>query len=295
MTSFIIQLTEENFTDLVGLKVSDNTIFTVLFTILIFISGYLLNKLNEHRKEKVRLDDLKNYFYLLIELIIKPINDQINLLNELADDISDLEKTQYKFKENVNLDITNLKEISNNDLYKIFLIRKKGTMQEKTNHFTNITNTLNYIERLKLNSRLNYEGFNEEYNKNRINWANACNSILRQYDSFRSFNLRNNIELSADPFLKDFDLIIFYWNKRENSKELQTTYEYFINKLRDMCKKYEPDERANIILQLVLGADSSFHNIKVAKEIFSKGFKGDAIQLKSKLAGLEAAIVFFQR
>jgi len=146
--AMIIQILNQHYIEIFFLTVSDDAIFATFTTLFILAIGYLINRYNEHRKEVKRLNDLEEYFYALFELLKQPINKQIHNLKEMADNIDDKKKNQFECKLDVGFDASNLLKIAHSDLYKIFMVRKIGEVRIKTEHFTNMTNTLNYINYL---------------------------------------------------------------------------------------------------------------------------------------------------
>lgn len=290
----IIQILNQYNIEILFSSVSDDVIFTTITTISIFIIGYLLNRFNNYRKEVKRLNELEEYFYSLSEQIKNPINDQIKIFKELADDIADEKKNQFLYKDNINLDVTNLLNIQHLDLHKIFIARKKGEIKKKAGHFTNMTNTLNYLESLKINAKKNFEIYFSEFRENEGNWREAYNSIMENFDTFVSSNIRNDIQKVNDDFLNDFDTLLQEWDKYEYKNNIYLAYKNFILPLRGICKRYRGDERVNVIAQLVNSARSAFISIDYYKKTYSNRFNADASYLKSKFESFESAIKYFK-
>ena len=198
----IFTLISQGCIDLFILCVSHDTIFAVFTSLFVVFVGYLVNRFNDYRKEIKRLNELEEYFYSLSEQIKNPVIDQIKIFKELADNIADQKKNQFLYKDNINLDVTNLLNLQHLDLYKIFIVRKKGEIIKKAAHFTNMTNTLNYLGSLKINARKNMDIFFSEFRENEGNWREAYNSIMAHFDSFVTSNIKS--EKPNDEFLNDF-------------------------------------------------------------------------------------------
>ncbi len=290
----IISLISQDCIDLFFICVSRDAIFTTFATIFIFIIGYLLNRLNEYRKEIKRLNDLEEYFYSLFELLKQPINNQIVNLKEMADNIDDKKKNQFPCKLNVDFDASNLLKITHSDLHKIFVVRKKGEIGTKTERFANMTNALNYINFLKENIVVDYQNYNNSFNQYVKLWTEACQSIITRYDTFCHFNKKDKTPLSNDKFLYDLDKLIFNWSQYEDSKNIYVTQEQFIIPLKGLCKQHHQDERANTILQLVVAANTAFDSIESTKKIYRDQYKENAATLKSKFESFESAIKYFR-
>lgn len=290
----IFLLISQDCLDIFFICVSQDAIFTTFATIFIFFIGYLINRWIRFSKEKKRLNEVENYFYLLFDQIKFPINDQIKILNKLAEDIANKNFTQFTYKENVNLDVTNLLNIPHVDLYKIFIVRKKGEIAKKAEHFTNMSNTLNYIRILKINAKNNMDKFFNEFRHNEGNWMEAYNSILEHFDTFVSSNIRNSPKKVNDGFLNDFNMLLEEWKKYEDTNNIHLEYKNFIIPLRSICNRYRGDERANVIVQLINKAESAFKSIGYYRETYSKQFKVDASYLKSKFEAFESAEKYFR-
>jgi len=274
--------------------ISIDVIFTTVITISIFIFGYLLNRLYDYRKEIKRLNELEEYFYSLFELLKQPINKQIKNLKEMADNIEDKKKNQFGCKLDVDFDASNLLNITHSDLHKIFVVRKKGGVETKTEHFSSMANTLNYINFLRENIFVDYQNYNNSFNQYAKIWTESCQSIITRYDTFCHINKKEKTPLSNDNFLYDLDRLIFNWNQYEDSKNIYVTQEYFIIPLKKLCKQHHQDERANTILQLVVAAKTSFESIESTKNIYIDQYKENAATLKSKFESFESAVKYFR-
>lgn len=290
----ISQAVSDDYINLFSLHISHDVLFTTFTTIFILLLGYLLNRFNEYRKEIRRLNDLEEYFYSLSEQIRNPVKGQIKSLDELGDEIINNQKNQFVFKDNVNLDINNLLNIQHLDLHKIFIIRKKGEIIKKAEHFTNMMNTLNYIEVLKINARKNLDMFFNEFRIHDGNWGKAYNTIMSNYESFVSANIKNGILKENDNFLSEFDTLLRNWIRYEDTSNIYSALENFIKPLRLICNRHRGDDRAYIILQLINFAETSFKNIDYNKKTYGKRLKDDASYLKSKFESFEEAIKFFR-
>ena len=174
------------------------------------------------------------------------------------------------------------------------MIRKKGEVRTKTEHFANMTNTLNYINFLKENIFVYYQNYNNSFNQDVKMWTEACQSIITRFDTFCHINKKDETPLSDDKFLYDLDRLIFNWSQYEDSKNIYVTQEHFILPLKKLCQQHHKDERANTILQLVVTAKTTFHNIQSTNNIYSILHNENADTLKSKFESFESAIKYFR-
>ena len=122
--------------------VTIDTIFTVFTTIIIFFLGYIFNKKVERDKENNRMKELEGYFLKLIELLDSPIKKQIDSFVSLSEKLKKTKEQNYNFQLVASFNLNLLKEISNLDLYKIFVSNKQGKIKEKTSLFEKLRNNI---------------------------------------------------------------------------------------------------------------------------------------------------------
>lgn len=267
------------------LGISVDTIFTTLITIFIFVFGYLLNRYYENKKEKNRLLDVKSFFIIYIESLLKPLDKFINSINDLSTNLKDLNERGIKFSETSKLSI-NVNIIDQLDLFKVFVFDEKENKDKKIYHLKNILSSLVTIDKTKSNTKDTFFRFHSDLrryeNVLRENW----NFILRQFDIYISTGMRNPSELVNDSFMSGLKEIFSEWNKNEKKDSIDITKKILIEPIREYCKLKIEDERTLQLVPATVGYNDAYMNITVLREIYSDVFsevKDDLISEKSKI------------
>ncbi|MBK7978820.1 MAG: hypothetical protein IPK06_02165 [Ignavibacteriae bacterium] len=196
------------------------------------------------------------------------------------------------FKDTIDLDVKNLKSISNEDLYKSLYLSKKNTVEEKTTKFNDISNSINYIEKQKVNTSLNFSRLYEDFKKYENQWTENLDKILRAYDNFRAIN--KQYDILNDPFLVDIDRVLVKWSKLENSSNIYVTFRELVTPLRLICKKFFEDPRSLSLLNISIQASYAFNSIDKLRKEYGNLFDAEAKELNSKYSRLMEALKYFQ-
>lgn len=263
--------------------ISFDAIMSAVIALVIVGLSYLASKGIENYKENQRLKRIEAYFWTLIENIIEPINTQIKLFRKTASDLTSKEMKNFVYFETPDLNIKNFESIIPQDLHTIFLSKKKIKLSERTKHFSNILSVLEFVKSQKASLKQNFMEFFTDFRKYEDSWQKNGEAIFRYFDNFVFINKSENIRPSIDPFLKNMDQIINKWSKLDKSKNFYVAFENLIKPLRELCKEYPIDPRANVILPFLVEADYAFNNIDNVKLIYHNLFSAEADKLEKKL------------
>ncbi len=277
------------------LGVSIDAIFTTFTAILVFVIGFILNRLYETYKENKRLDELENYFYSLIKSLMGPIEKQTEMFKKLSESIADKEEQTFAFNQATGLYFDNITNISHLDLYKIFITRRKLSSKDKMAHFQNIFDSIEFVRfQMKVTQR-NFWEFFQDYRRYEQEWDKNGDAILRFFDSVASEAKAAGVKPSQDPFLKEMDVIIHSWSKRENSKNIYVAKEHLLDPLKQHCAKENQDPRSRTLMPIIVQAKYAFNNINQAKELYSKYFQEESNNLRNQKELIQKALEFFRQ
>ena len=280
------------------LGVSVDTLVSALIAaavaIIVLIAGYLLNKRHENDKEKNRLQELEKYFFILLNSLIKPIEKQIEIYRSLATQIASREHQDFVFRESHELFLDNIQNISNLDLYKIFITKKQAAHDEKATHFNDIFDAIEFIRLQKERTKKNFTQFVNEYGEYEKQWNSDADSILRYFDAFRSYNESHGIPPSKDAFLADLDKITYKWSQTENCENMHIAKEVLVDPIKQHCQKSISDQRSVVLLPVIVEANYAFNNLVSLKETYSELFCGEAKKLEENKELLVKATLFFK-
>ncbi len=255
-------------------------IFRATYTVLIFLLGFYLNGLRERMKEKKKLKELADYFATLIAYLESPMLNQIKYLDNFISFLETNENHDFKLQMSPSLNVDNLRNLDENELFKSFVTSRKGKKEDRIGRFSKIMNAVNYIYEVKRQLIESFNDFNKKYQLFQNDWNQSVQKIANLYERFM-FDLNNSgARLEDDPFLLEYNLYIQKWHiKRhypdiENYREMFLVYTSLVVPLDKMCEKYSNDPRRNYLLPIILEArhalDEIIHLKKVKFEAMSE-------------------------
>ena len=276
------------------LGISVDTIFTTFITIFIFIIGYVINKYVENKKEKNRLNKLRDYYIYLVKQYLKPIENFIKSLDELIESISSTQYINIHFTGGKDLYFDKILNISHQDLYIIFVQNISKPEEEKYMHFNNFVNSFEYLKVVTKNTKEEFYKYHDNLNRFIKHWDENINQLGRYFESMMQQIKANNIDPITDNFFHQMDILRSRWVKLENFRNINIAMNNYLNPLNELCDQYPSDSRVLIITPLVANCSSAHKNILNIKQFYSDVFKetnNDLVQIKSQI---EKAISFYE-
>lgn len=273
--------------------VSSDTIFIAIVTISIFAAGLLATRLYDYIKEYKRLSRLKKYYLFHLDHLLAPIQTRITHLRATARAISGGKvSTLFSFHD-VALNVTSLKTIDHQDLYKIFVERKRKNIDRNIEYFWFISHSIDFFDSQRTPIENDLNQYIEKHNRDRIAFNDSMNAIFRLYDIYKSDNLINNIALSNDEFLWKIDRTIGAWIARDDGQDLHVTRNKLLAPLKSICKKHLRDPRSIQVLENVVKAILLSESLYSLRDIYSKHFKHHIKTLRMWYRKLKASIMYF--
>lgn len=275
--------------------ISYDSWFTGLTPILIFILGYIINKLIENNKEKKRLIELEEYFRESIYLLKKPVNKQKQAFIDVSHKLKEQKEQHIILDYSPNFHVDQIKVISNKDLYTIFIKNKKGSISEKTLLYGKLKAGIDYIDNLKVSFKSDFLRFWESYDKNQQEYKRNIEitdeAFAKMVSQSRHPSMQNDLLLPA------LDKIRLKWMgfKKEGFEftDMYIAKEMYINPVRELCKENMHDPRAAFIMKHIMLANYAFHNIQEAKKVYRRHFLLDARGLQTSWYDITQALYKF--
>ena len=273
--------------------ISSDTIFTTIITILIFFLGFGIKWIYEYFNERSRLKNLMNYYFSQLEYLMKQIEKQSSSFIKLSDDIISKEQKNFSYGIISDPSIKNILNISQVDLFKIF-VNNNIKDKNKFTKYKNLMNSITFIEDLRLRTKSNFDNFFSDYRRYQKDFKRSTNSILRLFDSIRSFNEHHNIKVTDDKLLQKMDKVIYEWSIKDKSPNIYITKEFLLDPLKEIGKEMIDDPRSNVLLQIVIEGIDSFIDFDGIKKLYSGIFKEESEKLNEKKKQLVDSIEYFK-
>lgn len=126
-----------------------------LIPVILFLAGFLLNKLIENLKEKKSYDLYEKYFFGLIKQLIKKNKNQIKLLKEAAARQVDFDSKNLMTELASGESHLLLKDIDRSKFYYGFVLNKKKKFDERATMFEKLITKIDYLYKLHVNLEKN--------------------------------------------------------------------------------------------------------------------------------------------
>ena len=156
-------------------------IIPILITIFLFFVGYIINWILIKYNKKRQLESIKTTVTNWIELVEKPIQDQITYCNEFAKNLSESADLQPESLSLVQLHVSKLKELSLKELTETFITNQKGSELENSKNVFNLVSQIEYFTRIELKLPDAYD----IYQKHTYELMSSWNKSLLELDSFK--------------------------------------------------------------------------------------------------------------
>lgn len=159
-----------------------NILIPVLITIFLFFIGYLLNWLMQKSERKRELESIKSTVTNWIDLIEKPIKNQISYCNTFAENLKKSTDLQPEILNLNQLHASKLKELNLKQLIETFITNLKGTEPQKSKDLFNLVSQIEYFSNIELKLPEAYKIYQDHTFELMRNW----NKSLMELDDFKS-------------------------------------------------------------------------------------------------------------
>ncbi len=264
-----------------------------VITIIIAIISILLPPYKERRREINRLKDLKEYIYYLLSTLYGSFIPRSKIYRKIYREVKNIDSRKLSYTSNLNHNAKILLNLSQDDIFKIFISEKKRSVPEDKTHFKVIIDAIEYYARHDEIGKRNFEQFMSDLRRYESEYRDHLDRILRFFDRFVSLNRAAEIPLSKDDFLRGTHRIIHTWQINDQNISYNITSELLLDPLKGHCKKFTYDPRAMEFLEHIIKCNYAILNIRTLRSIYSSAFLEIAKTLEKKKSELEQSIAYF--
>ena len=271
-----------------------DTIFTVSITIGIFFAGEWFKRLYDRKKEFERLKSIEMYLFKLLELIEEPAEKQKVKLEEFVNQIREEKEQHFQLSYVASLNMEPIKEIDNQDLFQIFIARRKGNLEYKTELFGKIRHQIDYLHAVQSSLKEVFEKMMSEHRSYDSKFKEHFKTSHKLFDFWIAENVRNKLSREDDLFLAKVDELRAAWIKKERADvpyyDMFITNEEYYAPLKDLCKQFLHDPRASVLLEQVMECQQAVNNIRNIKDLYSNGFEERAKGIGKSIDEIRTAL-----
>lgn len=276
------------------LGVSIDTVFTVTVTIAIFLFGYSMQKRVDERKEKKRLDEIEEYFKSLIRLVSSSAKQQSEALLAFSESVNERKEQHYRLTFVPAFSLEALAEIPNQDLFKIFISRLDGSMNEKVNRFRDVTYRIDYLYEVRGDMMPSFEKFIEQDRSYHREYAKHATALNQMVDDQLSKSLAASSKGKNDPLLTEIQIARINWmlypRKNVEFQDMYVANDEYLAVIKKSVEKYFDDPRASALLYHIKGAQQAVADSTSIKKLYAKNFYKKGTDIKKAVEELDEHI-----
>jgi len=227
------------------------------------VIGTILSIYNFYSQKIKRLNDLEEYFKVIVEALNEPLKKQSNWLLKSANQLKKREFKNPKFKFNSDLEINNVNNINHSDLYKIFVSNRRGDSNIKISEFHRLRQALKFIDKIIPELQNTANEFKTTYNEKGQSLGKYYLKLINYHHKYKN---KNQLMVKFGQLVDDLNVKLKQ-AKDKNAPDYQNHYlilDTLIEPLFEYCKKnnIQMDSKLNSILTSHKTECLSFDNIR---------------------------------
>jgi hypothetical protein len=269
--------------------------------VLTFLAGYSLNSWYEKRKERARLEEVKDYFLSLATFLANVVDSQSIVIQDGITKIERMAEIDLTVPTQPELNTTRIKAIPDIDLYKV-LIAKKNKIEANTGRLNALSSSLDFIDNAKESIEQTNSGLSREISlySNRFNdriatLSNQCNKLIiisRDYTVAKddeSYALRKIYDECVKAYAEKFqsDNIL--------PSDWTTRYEVFIKPIYEKTREIKMNTNTNSVLMEIDLLRQDYEHFLVVKNAFIKQLSDLALNCKNVSAEINLTCEYFRK
>jgi len=231
--------------------------------VVLFFLGLGFNKLSERLKENRRLLKVESYFYELLYSLSARISQEQEIIVDCINRFKDWNMNNLALNQSSSRVLDRILEIKQEDLFKIFVLRKKGERELNIKDYKALNSIIDYLSLTFPHILSANKKEIKELNIFRNNWNSAHLATTVYHNELIGLNLEN----SDDSFLNGFiELVKSFNEKNQSTENIDLAVQKLVIPLKNLCKAYSIDIRSTKLMTLCEESTLAFREIKSIRE-----------------------------
>jgi len=274
------------------LGISHDVIFTVIFTLAISLGvlllGDYLKKRHENKQELKRLREIEDYYSTLVVLLEEPLQKQTAQMRVLAQKLSQRKEQDFDFNVNTNFVIKQIQKIKNDELFAIYIKKRHGKTEEKTELFSTMCTQTAFIEKVSSTIVSDFKEFNVQYQK----YVTEYKAELKiTQDALNAMVAKT--ELIKDPFILGHKKNVISWRENGKPTDIFETKVLLIDKAVEILNNSEISPINAFFNVHIMNCVYAFNNLNHQKNHLSNLLNSYADDLDKAMLKLKVTLKSF--
>lgn len=274
--------------------VSNDTVFTTVVALSVFVLGYFFNRFYDNWKEKIKKGNIREFVLSSLEAIVPAIEKQITAFNELKQQLASKKHLDYIYTESTSLNFEGLDSIPRDEVFHSFVRGHKKKRVIRIENLNALWGATDFIRHQKETARQTFIKFSEDYRRYLLYWNENVDSIARLHDEYLMMAGQASVHPSEDPFLREFNLIVYHLAQSGEPKSWENEKMHLLDPLLEVCKVNHVDARANVVMKKISQANYAYDNRVHLLELYGIYFDHQASALTEKKNSILHCVKFFR-
>lgn len=240
---------------------------------------------HEYERQK-KYVELEEYFIQVLMSIQEPLEKQAVNYERFGSELMEDRVHDFRLEIVTAIRIENIEVIDSTDLYKIFVSKRKGIVEEKIQLYNELQNSINYIRLVKSKEEGKFEKLLERYRTHEKDWQDAIVAIHRFYDEALMQANRDNITRTDDPFFEAWHQVIQSWSEQRNNPAIDNIRDpYFmidsyVKPLLQLCNRHKDDIRCDKLVPVLTRCLSAQKNMDHVRKLHGASYLRKAEKMR---------------
>jgi len=251
---------------------------------LIAVVATIISVSNFYNQKIKRLNEIEEYFKVVIEALDEPLQQQSILLSNFSERIREKRLSNQVLGLIPEIKIDNAENIGHADLYKIFVNIRKGDRATKLKEFLRLQKALSFIKDYKNSMPKFYGEFNKKRNETHDFWNENIGEIGTFYDKFLIENsVITSPHIVNDSFMKRFRELNSNWQSliddENNINDPYIVLKHFIDLLYEFCQENTDPAKILELMPWIVNCKTAIMEFDNLKDTYSSFAKRDSQEI----------------
>lgn len=266
---------ETTYTNILGLKISDDILAVILITIFVFIVGGLVRLVYEYFQKWHKKREIKHLVGISVRFMDERIRKQLEHLLTFIEILKNTNLKDPNFTMKYPYQIKTILTIPYNDLYMAY---KKDSEQ-----YNQLVTNIHLIDAIFDELKKLYSETKDQLIGYQEDWYKSYIQFVQMYDNFMIKAQK------GDSLFESIRSLYVDWMKYGNTKDLVRALE-FIKDFIEKCKEHLPDSRALSFIHVANDISNIIKNYQSTTVFYSEAFNDYKNTLTQAYQELKEAI-----
>ena len=242
--------------------IDNNTAATILITLLVFVTGILLNEIRKLISSIYKNFRIRQMLRGTLLEVSNSCQRQATEFQNFLPQLSPEHQGVFNLKMNAITHLDSIEKIPFENLYSsIFSYRFPINNQFRTRSFNSIFNSIALLKNMELRYPEDMKLFIEKYTAFEDQWNSNLEGLRRLVDEIVLLTNNQQVPQNLADYLQTLDQIWVNWQQLENRTSFDNVRQHLLQPLRNLNRNSQGIRFITQINNFILGAEHAYTNL----------------------------------